>query len=709
MRKYMKKLFCLLVVFILVSCGTEKNENITSGTSNETSKETSIINITPQSIISNMGKGKYKDGELLVKFKSGIISTSSLRLHRAVGASVMKRFNIMPDLEHVKLPKGLSVKDAILQYMSDPNVEYAEPNYMMHIVQIPNDQYFSQQWALLNTGQFANSTPNADISAPKAWDISTGSRDIIIAVIDSGIDYSHPDFVSNMWTNSGETNCFDGIDNDGDGYIDDCKGWNFFSNTNDPVDDNEHGTHVAGIIGAVGNNSIGITGVMWNVKLMPLKIFGADGTSDTAKEIAAIDYAISLKNRGENIKVINASFSRSGDFSIPEQQAIASANTAGLLFVTAAGNGGGSFCDDGDANNNDVSPCYPANYNLPNIISVAATDRNDRLASFSNFGSSSVHVAAPGAFILSTVPTSILLNGYDFLYGTSMATAHVSGLAGLLYSYYNSFNLSQIRGMIMRYVDEKTALESGIYSKGRIDAYKAMSSLLTPENLAATSMSPSQINLSWSDKATGEDGYKIGRKIAGGSYSLLTTLPEGSESYQDNNGLIDGTKYYYRVWAYNTIPADSQYLETSATTSLSPPTGLTATAISSSEVNLIWKNNSKSEDGYKIERSISGDDYVVIRQLYGQSITTFNDSGLNPSTTYYYKVIAFNSIAPDSLSSNVASVTTLSTTGESNGGGGGGRGGGCSIGTKQKTPAAFADLAALLLPLIFVAVLRRRV
>ena len=704
MRKHMKKLFYLLLAFILVSCGSEKTTNIFLDTSNENSKEISSIKITPQSIISKMEKGKYKEGELLVKFKSGVIATSSLKIHQAVGASVTKRFNIIPDLEHVKLPKGLSVKDAIMQYMSDPNVEYAEPNYIIRVSdRIPNDAYFGKQWALLNTGQFANGTPGADISVPKAWDISTGNKDIIIAVIDSGIDYNHPDLVGNIWTNLGETNCSDGIDDDGNHYVDDCKGWNFVGNNNDPMDDNEHGTHVAGIIGAVGNNSIGVAGVMWNVKLMPLKIIGADGTGDVAKETAAIEYVVLMKNRGVNIKAINASFSRSGDFSIPEQQALASANTAGLLFITAAGNGGGPFCDDGNANNNDLSPCYPASYNLPNIISVAATDRNDRLASFSNFGSSSVHVAAPGVFILSTVPTSILLNGYDFLYGTSMSTAYVSGLAGLLWSYYTYFTPSQIRGVIMRYVDEKSTLESWIYSKGRINAYKAMSSLWTPENLAATSISPSQINLSWSDKATGEDGYKIERKIAGGSYSLLTTLPKGSESHQDNNDLIDGTKYYYRVLAYNTIPADSKSAEISATTSLSPPTGLTATAISSAEVKLTWEDNSKSEDGYKIERSISGDDYVLIRELSGQNVTTFNDSGLNPSTTYSYRIMAFNSVAPDSSPSNEASVTPSSTAGESNGGGGG-----CSIGARQNTPTAMADLAVLLIPLIFIAILRRR-
>jgi subtilisin family serine protease len=703
MRKHMKKSFYLLLAFILVSCGSEKTANIFLDTSNENSKEISSIKITPQSIVSKMEKGKYKEGELLVKFKSGVIATSSLKLHQAVGASVTKRFNIIPNLEHVKLPKGLSVKDAIMQYMSDPNVEYAEPNYLIRVSdRIPNDAYFGKQWALLNTGQFANGTPGADISVPKAWDISTGDKDIIIAVIDSGIDYNHPDLVGNIWANLGETNCSDGIDDDGNHYVDDCKGWNFVGNNNDPMDDNEHGTHVAGIIGAVGNNSIGVAGVMWNVKLMPLKIIGADGTGDTAKEIAAIDYVISLKNRGVNIKAINASFSRSGDFSIPEQQALASANTAGLLFISAAGNGSGPFCDDGNANNNDVSPCYPASYNLPNIISVAATDRNDRLASFSNFGSSSVHVAAPGAFILSTVPTSILLNGYDFLYGTSMATAHVSGLAGLLWSYYTYFTPSQIRGMIMRYVDEKSTLES-IYSKGRINAYSALSALSRPTDLAFTPLSPTQISLTWKDNAKGEDGYKIGRKIAGGSYSLLTTLPKGSESHQDNNGLIDGTKYYYRVLAYNTIPADSKSAEISATTSLSPPTGLTGTAISSAEVKLTWEDNSKSEDGYKIERSISGDDYVLIRQLSGQNVTTFNDSGLNPSTTYSYRVMAFNSVAPDSSPSNVVSVTTLSTAGESNGGGGG-----CSIGVRQRTPTAFADLVVLLIPLIFIATLRRR-
>ena len=239
-----------------------------------------------------------------------------------------------------------------------------------------------------------------------------------------------------------------------------------------------------------------------------------------------------------------------------------------------------------------------------------------------------------------------------------------------------------------------------------------MSSLWTPENLAATSITPSQINLSWSDKATGEDGYKIERKESGATYQAIKTLGVDANTSIDNT-FSDGRIYYYRVKAYNnSLPnppsstllyAESLPVEASVTIDLNSPTELTATAISSSEVRLVWKDNSRSEDGYKIERSISGNNYVLIRQLSGQNVTTFNDSGLNPSTTYSYRVMAFNSVAPDSSPSNVVSVTTLSTTAESNGGGGG-----CSIGAKQKTPTVFADLAAMLLPLIFAAILRRR-
>jgi subtilisin family serine protease len=664
----MKKLLYLLAILILAACGSEKAANISSDTSKVTSSKTKI---TAQSIISQMEKGNYKEGELLVKFKSGVVKASSLKVHQAVGASVAKRFHIVPNLEHVKLPEGLSVKDAVIQYMSDPNVEYAEPNYIRCASSLPPyydrpDTYFNDQWALNNTGTYASGTAGADIQALDAWGVSTGSPGITIAVLDSGIDYNHQDLVGNIWQNPveviGDKNgdgcpgiC--GVDDDGDGkvdedslgrqpgeagytndlkddddddengYVDDCKGWNFVDGNNDPMDDFYHGTHVAGIIGAKGNNGVGVAGVMWDVKLMPVKIYNADTTLTgsctsvfAADEVAGIEYAV---NNGA--KIINASFHGEG-YCNAEHDAIDAANTAEILFIAAAGNGTNN---DGIAKNNDLAPQYPASYDLPNIISVAATDQNDRRASFSNYGPNTVDVAAPGVYILSTIPHNLYSDESDkeFLMGTSMATPHVSGLAGLLYSYYDGnhnaplFNYSQVRDTILTCVDKEEdgypglqTLKGWIKTDGRINAYKAVASLAMPTNLtAATPTSTTRISLTWNDNARCEKGYKVERKISGGTWTeILPSLPPDSVS--------------------------------------------------------------------------------------------FTDTGLTPNTTYTYRVKAYNDIADSFYSTPDISATTLPTEPPANTGGGGG----CSIGARQNTPTAIADLAVMLIPLIIIAIMRRR-
>ncbi|MBM4129348.1 MAG: hypothetical protein FJ243_04415, partial [Nitrospira sp.] len=290
-----------------------------------------------------------------------------------------------------------------------------------------------------------------------------------------------------------------------------------------------------------------------------------------------------------------------------------------------------------------------------------------------------------------------------------MATAHVSGLAGFLYSYYTSFNYSQIRSTIFRYGDVLQTLSGLIQTGGRVNAYRALSSLLTPSELILNAQSSSQIALIWIDNATGEDGYKIERKTGSGSFTQITTVSANTTSYT-NSSLTDGTTYSYRVRAFNNI-GDSFYSnEASATTPIpiNPPTGLTATALSGSQVSLAWTENSQSEEGFKIERKVVPGDFAQIA-VVGPNTTTYSDSsGLSPSTTYYYRVRSFNAASGNSPYSNEASVTTLSTTGESSGGGGGG---GCSIGARQNTPTAVADFAVMLIPLLFVVVMkfRRRV
>ena len=455
----MKKiLISALLTMFIAACGSSQTSSV--ATAPQVAKATRVV--TAKAIIDTLAVAKFKEGELLVKFKANVAQKTLMKTHADAGAILLRSYDIVPNLQHVKLPAGMTVQRAVQQYMADPNVEYAEPNYVRCAASTDAaDPYFTpQQWALYNTGTFANGTLGADIKAREAWDLTRGDRKVVVAVLDTGIDYNHPDLVSNIWTNPGETGKSDarvnGVDDDHNGFIDDWRGWNFADGNNDPFDDIGHGTHVSGIIGAVGNNNIGIAGVMWNVSIMPLKIFSSvtqkdslcgSATGFVADEIAAIQYA--WKN-GANI--INGSFHTGLDYCFAEYDAIAAAGTNGVLFVAAAGN---------DTHNLDLDMSSPAIYDLHNVITVAATDQNDRLATFSNFGPKSVHIAAPGVYILSTVPTdqpsNFGVSGWDFMSGTSMSVPFVSGAAGLIYSYYNKdvnhFDYRQVRGLLLRYVD----------------------------------------------------------------------------------------------------------------------------------------------------------------------------------------------------------------------------------------------------------------
>lgn len=372
----------------------------------------------------------YVPGEVLVKFKDEASSSRITSLNVDMGAKELSAVSAKAGVIHrYKLDGTLSVDEAIMTYRSNPAVEYAEPNYLYTLQTIPSDAQFGTLWGLHNVGQAVNGTvgkPDADIDAPEAWDIATGSSNVIIAVIDSGIAYDHPDLAPNIWTNPGEI-AGDGVDNDGNGLVDDVRGWDFLMNDNDPMDPidlnpggNEgHGTHVAGTIAGAGNNGTGITGVMWSASLMALKAGGVDRSLSTIGIISAIHYAIA-----KGARVINASFI-GPECSLAFYDTVRAANDAGVLFVAAAGNGG----TDGVGDNNDSTPNFPSNFSAPsvcagqqtaalaNVIAVAATDENDQLAGFSNFGTTTVQVAAPGVRINSTKPTSnittVLSHNFD--------------------------------------------------------------------------------------------------------------------------------------------------------------------------------------------------------------------------------------------------------------------------------------------------------
>jgi len=361
----------------------------------------------------------------------------------------------------LKIAKNADVAQAVRELNNNPNVEYAEPNYIVHTTLMPNDVNFSNLWGLNNVGQ-TGGTPDADIDAPEAWDLQTGSNNVVIAVIDTGVDYTHEDLSSNMWTNPNEIPN-NGIDDDGNGFIDDVLGWNFANNTNDPFDDYGHGTHVAGTIGAVGNNNIGVAGVNWNVKIMPIKFLGSSGSGTTAGAISSVQYTTLM---GANI--MSNSWG-GGGFSQALKDAISAANDKGILFVAAAGN---------DYSDNDVSPFYPASYDVPNVVAVAATDYNDLIAVFSNYGATSVHLGAPGVDIYSTVPkgTCILCDpsGYTYLSGTSMATPHVAGVVALIKSANKKLTPAQVRNILATTAQALGPNDANQYGKGLVQADKAV-------------------------------------------------------------------------------------------------------------------------------------------------------------------------------------------------------------------------------------------
>ncbi len=270
----------------------------------------------------------------------------------------------------MKLPDSVSVEEAIRVYQSDPNVEFAEPNYIVRTSAIPDDPGYGQQWGLNNTGQ-TGGTPGADIHAQNAWDITKGSNGIIVAVVDAGVAYDHPDLAGNTWVNSAELNGLPGVDDDNNGFVDDINGWDFINNDGHPVDYNQHGTHVAGIVAARGNNGIGGSGVMWSAQIMPVRFLGITGSGDVARGAEAIEYAVD-----NGARIINTSWG-GYDYSATLYNAIDYARQKNVLVVAAAGN---------EEKNNDTDPFYPASFNLANIISVAASDQNDSLAFFSNYG-----------------------------------------------------------------------------------------------------------------------------------------------------------------------------------------------------------------------------------------------------------------------------------------------------------------------------------
>lgn len=440
-----------------------------------------------------------KNNEVLIKFKEGrknnFLSTKSLS--RLGIQSIKKEMDLeIGAFAVVKAQDEKSLLTTVKILNNDPDIEYAEPNYLYSVkplkayantykelpyssgidafAEAPNDPRFKELWGLRNTG---SNEPNgrvagvegSDVNALAAWDITKGAKQVRIAVIDTGIDYTHPDLARNMWVNKAEASGKKGVDDDGNGYVDDIYGYDFANNDADPMDGNGHGTHCAGTIGAVHNDGVGVAGVMDQVTLVPIKFLDDSGSGSLDAAIQSIDYATKM-----NVDLMSNSWGGGGR-SEALNEAIKNAADKGIIFTAAAGN---------SSSNNDASESYPANYDQANVISVAALTAQNGLASFSSYGRNKVHIAAPGHNVLSTVPG----NKYDVFSGTSMATPHVSGVIGLLLAKEGRMDLGQLRERVVMTGVPVAGLRGKTLTSSRIDAYN----LLTDTRPVRNEPNPSQ-------------------------------------------------------------------------------------------------------------------------------------------------------------------------------------------------------------------------
>jgi subtilisin family serine protease len=394
-------------------------------------------------VLANLADEKYVPGEVLVRFKPTSTHISRNALHSALKANVVRSFQSVENLQLVQIPTGASLRETVQHYRADSSVLYAEPNYRVKALGAPSDPLFPQQWHLNNTARLGGSVSGADIRALQAWQLTSGSKQVAVVTIDTGVDYTHPDLMANVSS----------------------TGLNVLTNTSDPMDDNGHGTHVAGIIGAVGNNGVGVSGVSWSVQIYSCKFLDQYGNGTVAGAVSCLEYAQQLRNSGVNVVATSNSWGGT-DMSQALADAIQAQMQANILFIAAAGN---------DFSDNDVIPVYPANIGLPNMIVVAATTDSDRLALFSNTGRHTVHIAAPGQEILSTYPGA----SYATDTGTSMATPMVTGVAVLVAAANPSYQWMDIKNAILSGGDALPDLQNTI-TGNRLNAYGALSCTNAP-------------------------------------------------------------------------------------------------------------------------------------------------------------------------------------------------------------------------------------
>jgi len=487
-RRTMKGLFCfLLVLAVCVSTWIECQE--VSSRSWVKAKGPAGRQHSPS------GKGTHR---IIVKIHPLLTDASVSALESDSNLDFVKPLPLIQS--RVYRLEADSLREKMEELAARPEVVHVEPDYPLQaFVTSPDDPYFTSNylWGLNK------------IKAPAAWDTGQGSTQVVVAVIDTGVQVHHPDLQANMWVNPGEIPS-NGIDDDGNGYVDDVHGINAITGSGDPGDDHSHGTHCAGTIAGVGNNSTGVVGVCWTARIMALKFLSASGSGWTSDAVTCINYAI---NNGAHI--LSNSWGGSS-YSTSLRQAIQAARNAGIVFVAAAGNSG---------TDNDQSPHYPSSYPEDNIIAVAATDSSDSLCAFSCYGPGSVDVAAPGSWILSTIPSG----RYGYMSGTSMATPHVAGLAALLKATSPSLDLAGLKSAILDTADPLPCLAGKCVSGGRINAQAAIESLALPSAPTITAVFPNRCPLDARAPV-----FVVGSGLSGvGKYRIMNRTAFGIE-YSDN-------------------------------------------------------------------------------------------------------------------------------------------------------------------------------
>jgi thermitase len=618
--------------------------------------------------------GSFIANEVLIQFRAGASEADKAEAHGWVNGTQKKllRRDNQGELELGTLPPGIAVEDAVALLSRHPAVRVAEPNWVYAPAATSNDPYYilGSLWGMY--GGATTPSNQYGSQAGTAWAAGqTGSNSVLVGVVDQGIDYAHPDLAANIWTNPFDPP--DGVDNDGNGYIDDIHGWDFYNDDHTVFDGQKsgdgdnHGTHVAGTIGARGGNGVGVAGVNWNVTMISAKFLGPLGGT-LADAISALDYITDLKTRhGLNIVATNNSWTGGGYSQSLHEAVIRSAN-AGILFIAAAGNMGIS---------NDIASVYPGNLSTlvgtsgmapasyDAVIAVAAIASDGTKAATSNYGATNVDLGAPGVDVFSTTPNST----YSSFSGTSMATPHVTGAAALYAAMHPGALAPDIKSAILAAAQyTPTASLAGLtVTGGRLNVARFIPPA-TPSNLGATPVSGTRINLSWTDNSNDEDGFTIERCQGANCQSFAQVASVGADAvFYADTGLAVGTTYGYRVRALKANGVYSGYTGAIAATTWSPPAApslLGAAPISGSQINLSWTDNSNNEDGFTVERCQGANcqSFAQVASL-GAGVVSYADAGLAGGTTYGYRVRAFRSTDLYSAYTGPAQATTPSSSG----------------------------------------------